>query len=174
MHGIDISVVGISVLTATLMWGWSGCRLQSAEEPGSEDNQEPANPAVVIEVRRGGGMEKEPHAVWIRVFDDGRVYRDAVERQVEPERVAGLMERIIATELFDTDQDAFDRQLIDAGEKDKSLRGGSGIYTITIGSEDGARSLRLNRPELYETSTVPAAQKFSEVLKLITDLDSSS
>jgi len=124
---------------------------------------------LVIEVRRGGGRQPEPHPVWISIYSDGLIRNQYGEHHVDTNDVKQLIQRIDATGLFDISHEQFDAKLKAAGEFNLNIRGGSGVYTISFESDGKMYSLLLNQPELYANSTVPAARQFLEVLKLIED-----
>ena len=121
----------------------------------------------VIEVRRGGGRQPEPHPIWISIYNDGLIRNQYGEHRVDAENVEQLLQQIIATSLFNINQNQFDAKLREASELNKSVRGGSGVYTISIELDGKMQSLRLNQPELYANSAVIPARKFLDVLTMI-------
>lgn len=147
------------------MLGWGVSFAACAVGTGSVFAEEP--PPWVIQVCHGGGHEPLPHKQIISVSAVGRVEKGEAVRHKTPAEVAELMEKIRQTDLFDLTQEQFDQKLRDAGEFEKSLRGGSGVYTITAWLDGKTKSLRLNRPETYEKSAVPAAKNFLKVLRLV-------
>ena len=165
-----------SIITFTLLIIFPAA--YSGQDPRHFDNAEAnmnnaISSSLLIEVRRGGGMEAPPHPIVIRIYVDGRTeYHDVVLTK-EPLEISQLMERIKASGLFLVTQNELDKQLMEAGELNVSLRGGTGVYTIAVNVDGVVYTLRLNRPELYERSAVEPARLFYKVYEWIEEFASS-
>lgn len=138
---------------------------------GNMNNTRPEVSRIAeLEIRLGGGREPRPHAVWVTVEADGRVFERSKARKVDPKSVTQLLDFLSISELCNIDQESFDKALREAGEFNKSLRGGTGIYTISFTCNGYLHSLSLNRPSLYADSAVPEARNFSTIIALVKQL----
>lgn len=163
------SVLRILFLLAglVLMVGVACCYIGREKSVTDTADRNNVPSRCVIEVRRGGGSQPGPHPIWISIYNDGLICNQYGEHHVDAESVEQLLQHIVTTGLFDIDQNQFDAKLHEAGELNLSVRGGSGVYTISTELDGVMHSLRLNRPELYTNSVVLHARRFLEVLTTI-------
>lgn len=118
-----------------------------------------------LEVRKGGGLEHMPHHVWLTLDSEGRLFRGARQLPVEKESVLSVLRDLSNSNLCNTEQSSFSQSLHSLGELDISLRGGTGVYTLTFQCNGDLKTLTLNRPNLYESSKLPEAREFALLIQ---------
>jgi hypothetical protein len=141
-----------------LLW-WAGALvcLQPAPPP----------PAVTIEVREGGGRQAPPHPVLFCIRSDGQVKTARGEYRVQPERVQKLVAHLERLGAFGLRSGDLLEEVVKAGEAPASVRGGSGMYTLSLTRGDQSITVRLNQPDRYPDTKVKSVRVFQNALRAI-------